>query len=396
MAGAVRSIRQPSEHAAATDAVVRVPDTSSPSHALMAAVADGSLDELPVAVVCFAAGLMVGANARWFALTGADGSTPQGDGWLTVIHPEDRHHALQWVQPFEAGGEADLRLVSDDQPDLWVRACWVVLRATDPILAVVTFTAVSARADDDALLLHRSTHDEMTGLANRGHLMSMIRAARLAGRGLAAMLFLDLDGFKVVNDRLGHRVGDEVLMVTARRIAATIRSTDFAGRLGGDEIGVYCPSVRSRTEVFGLADRLGRAVNAPIAVGDDLIVIAVSIGIAFSSDHVSTVEMLIEQADNAMYRAKAAGGARWATTADDHHDRTVAPIDLAEPLRSAIGFELTVATALGMIAEATGHDVADAEIRLRSFAATQEMPMVEVAELVVAHGIELDDIIGAR
>jgi len=394
MAGAVSAIRQPSE-GSANLAIARLPEPGGALHPLIAAVADGALDDLPIAVVCFAAGRMIGANARWFTLSGLDTSASVGEGWLAVIHPEDRENALQWVEHSEPGGQEDLRLVREGHPDARLRASWRQLHTTDPPYVVVTFTGIREPGDDEARLLHRSTHDEMTSLANRGHLMTMIRAARLGSRGLAAMLFLDLDGFKVVNDRLGHRVGDEVLMVTARRIAATIRSTDFAGRLGGDEIGVYCPAVRSRTEVFGLADRLGRAVNAPIAVGDDLIVIAVSIGIAFSSDGVSSVEALIEQADNAMYRAKAAGGARWATTADDHHDRTVAPIDLAEPLHAAIGFEVTIATAVGMLAEATGSEVADAEVRLRSFATEHEMPMVQVAELVVAHKIRLDAIIVA-
>jgi diguanylate cyclase (GGDEF)-like protein len=394
MTGAVSAIRQPSEHSTRLT-VAGVTEAHRAGHPLMTAVAEGALDDLPVAVVCFAGGLMVGANARWSTLSGLDASASVGDGWLTVVHPDDRHNALHWLQPSDPAGEVDLRLVRDGYPEERLRACWRVLNATDPPEVVVTFTDVGEPGDNEARLLHRSTHDEMTSLANRGHLMAMIRGARLARRGLAAMLFLDLDGFKTVNDRLGHRVGDEVLMVTSRRIASTIRSTDFAGRLGGDEIGVFCPAVRSRTEVFGLAERLGRAVNAPIAVGDDLIVIAASIGIAFSPDGVSTAEELLEQAARAMYRAKAGGGARWATSGDDRIGRAVAPIDLSEPLHATIGSVVTIATAVGMLAEATGRDIADAEAHLRSFATAHELPVIRVAELVVAHEIELDSVIAA-
>ena len=139
----------------------------------------------------------------------------------------------------------------------------------------------------------------------------MPSSARPATRGRrCAVLFLDLDDFKRVNDLLGHDSGDEVLRTVAERLEAGLRRGDTAARLGGDEFTVLLEDVADLDEVRATADRLALRLRRPIVKGDDKVEIGVSIGIAVSPDAGATVDELLTNADAAMYLAKAAGKGR--------------------------------------------------------------------------------------
>jgi len=131
--------------------------------------------------------------------------------------------------------------------------------------------------------------------------------------GLCAVLYLDLDYFKDINDEFGHKCGDHLLSAVSRRIRASLRPSDTLARLGGDEIGVLCPSLESESEAFKLADRIVTAVGEPFTIEQCVVHTSVSIGVAFSNGTALTAPELVERADKAMYRAKAAGRAQWAT-----------------------------------------------------------------------------------
>lgn len=163
-------------------------------------------------------------------------------------------------------------------------------------------------------LRHRAFHDPLTGLPNRALFRDRLahaleRTARDPEAG-CAVLFLDLDDFKRVNDQLGHDSGDEVLRIVAERLEAGLRRGDTAARLGGDEFTVLLEDTADIDEIRATADRLALRLRRPIGQGDDQVEIGVSIGIALSPDGGTTVDELLTNADAAMYLAKAAGKGR--------------------------------------------------------------------------------------
>lgn len=252
---------------------------------------------------------MVEANAEWAAISRLGDAESVGDGWLTAVHPDDRANAAEFVATrSQPDADLSLRILPADGSASWFRGHRRRGGDHDPESRLLTLTSVGAHRTTEARLLHMSTHDELTGLSNRVGFERTSNGMLAAGTDLAGVLFIDLDHFKEVNDHLGHSFGDHVLRAASNRIESTIRSTDLAGRLGGDEIGVFCPHVTSPGELFSLCERIGRALATPFRIDGQIVVIDASIGIAFTSETVRTAEALIDAADQAMYVAKAAGG----------------------------------------------------------------------------------------
>ena len=161
---------------------------------------------------------------------------------------------------------------------------------------------------------HRTLHDPLTGLPNRTLFVDRVHhALALAARdgGTAAVLGLDIDRFKVVNDRLGHERGDELLAELAMRLAALLPPGDTLARLGGDEFAVLCEGLPGERGAIEVAQRLLDALAAPVVLGDTPVLVNASIGIAVSDGHGHSAEALVRDADVAMVRAKDQGGARY-------------------------------------------------------------------------------------
>ncbi len=160
--------------------------------------------------------------------------------------------------------------------------------------------------------------DPLTGLANRALFADRLRQvaidARRDGRSFA-LLMLDLDGFKPVNDHHGHAAGDTVLQQVAQRILGCLRTAETVARLGGDEFAVLLPGIKQRSNAAGVAERLLAAIRQPIAVGDLRLMLSATAGIAVSPEHGNTIEHLLVAADTALYTAKRKGGGRcaWAS-----------------------------------------------------------------------------------
>lgn len=188
-------------------------------------------------------------------------------------------------------------------------------------------------------LRHQATHDALTGLPNRVLIIdqlkrSLARQRRRKGEQ-TAVFFVDLDGFKAVNDTLGHAAGDRVLRQVAQRLATAIRAEDTLGRLSGDEFVIVCEAVTEEYPVVGIAERLGDVLREPFEVDDEHFQVTGSVGIALA-EGTESPGVLIEQADAAMYRSKELGRARYEIYSDELRKRIAARLDMERALRNAI------------------------------------------------------------
>ncbi|MCW2966430.1 MAG: hypothetical protein JWM71_202 [Solirubrobacteraceae bacterium] len=185
-------------------------------------------------------------------------------------------------------------------------------------------------------MVHQALHDALTGLPNRALFLDRLEhaLARASRAGTeVAVLFLDLDRFKTVNDSLGHAAGDELLCVVGERIASCMRAADTAARLGGDEFAVLLEDLTSTREAVRVAERIIAALEAPILVAGREVFIGASIGIATGT---SGADDLLRHADVAMYRAKAQGKGRYAMYEDGMQAEVVERLELEADLQRAI------------------------------------------------------------
>lgn len=197
---------------------------------------------------------------------------------------------------------------------------------------------VSELKSTHAEIAHQARYDALTRLANRSHFSSQLSHELSSDRESSAMLsvlFLDLNGFKAVNDRLGHHIGDDLLIEVARRLSDTVGDAGVVGRLGGDEFTVMLLHDNAEAPE-DLAARLHQRIDEPFLLAGELVSVSTSIGIAKSDNHIGMSEMM-RRADVAMYAAKAAGGVRrtrrYASALDELERRTAR---LAESLRHAL------------------------------------------------------------
>ncbi|MBF9067367.1 diguanylate cyclase [Streptacidiphilus sp. NEAU-YB345] len=231
-----------------------------------------------------------------------------------MVHPDDLGHVLWEVQrylakaPAEPTARIECRVRSGSGG--WLDVESTVNRYRDGL--IFNCRDVSERVRLQAQLEHNAFHDALTDLPNRALFLQRSRSALAAtseSRPEVAVLFVDLDGFKAVNDTAGHQVGDELLIQAARRLKEAVRSGDTVARLGGDEFAVLLVGEVDRDQAFAVAERLRVAVSAPYQVGNEEHAVAASIGIAFA-DAEATPEGaadLLRSADLAMYQAKRRG-----------------------------------------------------------------------------------------
>jgi diguanylate cyclase (GGDEF)-like protein len=188
-------------------------------------------------------------------------------------------------------------------------------------------------------LAHQALHDALTGLPNRGLLLDRLTQAltRLGRHASAvAVLFCDLDRFKVVNDSLGHTKGDLLLVDVARRLEGVLRAGDTAARFGGDEFVILCEDIAGAHQAIAIAERVSAALTTPFVLGDDEAFVRTSIGIAMATDPGARAEALLRDADAAMYRAKERGGGVYEVFDDDMRARAVRRLETENALYRAL------------------------------------------------------------
>jgi diguanylate cyclase (GGDEF)-like protein/PAS domain S-box-containing protein len=213
-----------------------------------------------------------------------------------------------------------------------------VMRDNEVVGAVVVLRDVRDRKALQQELVHQAFHDPLTGLPNRALFLDRLGHARARSArdgGTQAVLFVDVDRFKVVNDSLGHRIGDEVLQTVAARIVAVLRPSDTVARFGGDEFTVLLEQVHDASESAQTAERIQRALQPPVIAAGREVVVTVSIGIAVAEPGNAPGDLLAA-ADIAMYQAKSSGKNRYVVAAAGADELALARLDLEMELRHAI------------------------------------------------------------
>ncbi len=201
---------------------------------------------------------------------------------------------------------------------------------------------ISERKAYEAKLSFHASHDALTGLANRSlfedHLLHDVQLARRHGRHLA-VLFLDLDDFKPINDSLGHGVGDQVLIEVAQRLADELDPGDTLARFGSDEFVILLPELSREESALRLTERLLACVARPFRIAEQELYIGASVGVAFLYEGLENPVELIQQADMAMYRAKQKGRNAWECFTSDLNDEVSSRMALRNDLQEAIEAE---------------------------------------------------------
>ena len=263
---------------------------------------------------------VVFANEESKELAGdsVDGTTPAR---LTSFAVDDRDRTAirQAVDAVVAGrrANAEFRVRRTDGRRQWI--AWYgtpIHEGPGPFAGALASTVdITPIKEAEAALERQATHDPLTGLPNRRLLVERLSGAlrRLARRPgtMIALLFLDLDGFKRVNDKIGHDAGDELLKVVADRLVDAVREDDAVARFGGDEFVIVLEGVADRQDAATVAAKIIRAVGAPAELTNGKVTVGISVGIATCVNHRYDPDVLLRDADLAMYRAKKSGHSRY-------------------------------------------------------------------------------------
>ena len=276
------------------------------------------------------------------------GLTPQAfpgtyEGYIAAVHPDDRpmvegtiERSLQTFEPFDFVH----RCVLPGGAIRWLQ-CRGRVRCVEgrPVQMTGAAQDVTAQRDAAEALAQLALHDPLTRLPNRSLFMDRLgQALRRLDRQnrVLAVLFVDLDRFKTINDRFGHATGDQTLMAVGLRLRELLRPQDTVARLGGDEFVVLCEDLDDDRAAVRVAERVLAALDEPVATGDQQLTCSASIGIALTRRSDVTPDALLRDADMAMYRAKETGRNRIEVFDHSARQRTQARNQTAEELRHAV------------------------------------------------------------
>src|ERR1044072_402409 len=251
------------------------------------------------------------------------------------VHPDDAGPTLVQIEKLLGGSvsscQIEQRFTHKLGHDLWmlVNICVICDSAGERSHIVFQFQDISARKTEEERLIHNVFHDALTGLPNRALFMDRLklateRARRRKDLGFA-VLCLDLDGFKTINDSLGHIMGDQLLIQVSRRLNACLRTTDTVARLGGGEVTFLLEDLSDEREAVRIVERLQKEFAQPFKLGASDIQVTASIGVAANTAAHERAEDMLRDADTAMYRAKSAGKACYQLV---HRERRT-PLDVA-------------------------------------------------------------------
>lgn len=291
---------------------------------------------------------------RWQAMLGLTsgmiGNRPED--WFSRVHPDDIKQLRNAISAHLIGKSAYLeneyRILHQNGQQRWmlVRGLAVSDTQGNPYRLAGSQTDITAQKTAEAKLRYDSSHDSLTGLPNRRLFMERLEEAitRIAQEDkdyLFAVLFLDLDRFKVINDSLGHDIGDRLLVKVARTLESCVRPGDTVARLGGDEFTILLKDIRGVDSAIQVAQRIQNELAKPFDLSGNSVFSAASIGIALSSRGYKQAEDIVRDADMTMYRTKTQGngGKGYQVFDSSLHSKAMAMLQLENDLRGAIGRE---------------------------------------------------------
>ena len=263
-----------------------------------------------------------------------------------LVHAEDLEAANRAIAQLLHGqvsaAQIEQRFMHALGDEVWVSLNASLIRATEtqPQQLIFQIQNISDRKWAEARLLHDAFHDTLTGMPNRAlfldHLqLAIARHERYPERQFA-VLFLDFDRFKIVNDSLGHLAGDELLIEIARRVVKCVRLGDTVARLGGDEFTILLEDLHTEEEATSLAERIQIMLTEPIKLSMTEVTITASIGIAYSSIGYQKPVELLRDADTAMYQAKSRGKACYALFDPSMHSHAIQQLQIENDMRRAL------------------------------------------------------------
>jgi diguanylate cyclase (GGDEF)-like protein/PAS domain S-box-containing protein len=275
---------------------------------------------------------------------GYSAGTLDGRSLTSLLHPDDAVRADRMLSDAvtRSGVTAptEWRIRHQDGRWMFVEAVGTNLMDEPTVRGVVVNTRdITERKSLEAQLVHQAFHDPLTGLANRALFLDRVTHALEVtaryGRQPVAVLFLDLDNFKTINDSFGHVPADQLLAVVARRLVDAVRTSDTVARLGGDEFAILLEDPAATMTPSTAAERITASLNEPFLVEGKEVFVTASIGIAIANQDFSPADLL-RNADTAMYQAKARGKARYEVFEARMHAETLARLELENELRRAL------------------------------------------------------------
>lgn len=287
-------------------------------------------------------------SPRWRSMLGLpETDLPiQPNTWLERVHPDDLAGLQAQILAHYQGKiphlEHEYRIRHEDGRYRWVLARGLAIRdaAGRAYRMAGSLTDITERKAAEERLLYGAFHDILTGLANRALFMDrlgrLVERARRRPDALYALLFLDLDHFKVVNDRFGHLAGDRLLASIATRLESCVRPHDTVARLGGDEFAILLADIAHVSDATRVADRILHELERPFKVDENEVTATVSIGIAISSSGYKRPDDILRDADIALYRAKALGRNCHKVFDAAIHEQAVARLELEADLSHAL------------------------------------------------------------
>jgi diguanylate cyclase (GGDEF)-like protein/PAS domain S-box-containing protein len=271
-----------------------------------------------IALIDSISGRFLDVNPRYAEIAGRPEAEIRASRWMDICHPDDvapeQERLNQLAAQQISGFKMATRLLRPDGREVWVEASLKAVASETTPHHLCMIEDITDKKESEALIWQQANFDPLTQLPNRRMFLDRLQHDVLKSRRdgtRIAILFIDLDHFKEVNDTLGHHQGDVLLVDAARRIGACVRETDTVARLGGDEFTVILPNLSEVDRVESIAEHIIASLRQPFQLGQEQAFVSASIGITVYPDDAASIEDLLKHADQAMYAAKGAGRNRF-------------------------------------------------------------------------------------
>ncbi|MFH0828271.1 MAG: EAL domain-containing protein [Candidatus Omnitrophota bacterium] len=288
-------------------------------------------------------------SPRWKVMIGFNDNeiNSSQEEWFKRIHADD-HLAVKRVLDIakaevgEGHIKIEYRILHKNGTYLWVLTRGIVVKDAQGVIVRMagSQTDITQNKTFEEELRYSAFHDKLTGLPNKtlffDRLLNLVERIKRHPKTFFAMLFIDLDRFKLVNDSFGHIVGDQLLVNIANKLKSCLRAGDTVARFGGDEFTVLLEDISNIEGVKQIIDRIQKSISVPLFLEDQQIFVTASIGVVLNSVEPNSPEILLRDADTAMYQAKMQGKAKYVIFNKDMHTVTVTRLQLESELRYAV------------------------------------------------------------